>query len=304
MLSLWVSAAILAGLFQSLRSAMQQNHRDQLTVNGAAMVRHLFGLPFVLCVSAIMFAVYDVPLDGLRTPFFGYAFLTAVVQIFGTIALIHSFTERGYLVGSAFSKTEALQAGVVAAVLFGERLGALTWAGLALGVAGVLLVATQGRGFSCRELRSAIRQPAAGYGFAAAALLAATGLLGKEATRLTGMADPLSSALITVTWVMIIQCVIQGAWMLGRDRAGLVSVITGWRTSARIGLVSAAASLCWFAAIALAPVALVRIVGQAEVVFTVWLARAYLKEVPTKAEILGLMMVTGGVILSLLGAGA
>jgi drug/metabolite transporter (DMT)-like permease len=304
MLSLWVFAAILAGLFQSLRSAMQQSHRERLTVNGAAMVRHLFGLPYVLCVTAFVFARYDVPLDGLGFPYFGYVFLAAMVQIFGTIALIHSFTERGYLVGTAFSKTEALQAGLVAALLFGERLGVLAWVGLAVGVGGVLLVATQGRGLSLGELRASMTQPAAGYGLAAAALLAATGLLGKEATGLTGLADPLSSALITVTSVMIIQCFVQGAWMLGRDRAGLASVMTSWRTSTRIGLVSAAASLCWFVAIALAPVALVRIVGQAEVVFTVWLARAYLKETPTRAETAGLILVAGGVILSLLGAGS
>lgn len=302
MLSIWVSAAVLAGLFQSLRSAMQQNHRDQLTVNGAAMVRHLFGLPFVFCITAAVFVAYDVSIDHLGWRFSGYILLTALFQIFGTIALIHSFTDRGYLVGTAFSKTEALQAGVAAGILFGEKLGTLAWTGLLAGVGGVLIVATKGRLLSLRELGASIRQPAAGYGLAAAGLLAATGLVGKEATELTGTANPLVSSLMTVMAVMIAQCILQGGWMLRHDRNGLLSVFSGWRASMKIGLVSAVASICWFAAIALAPVALVRIVGQAEVVFTVWLSRVYLKELPTKSEIVGLILVAVGVILSLLGA--
>ncbi len=301
MLSIWVSAAILAGLFQSLRSAMQQNHRDQLTVNGAAMVRHLFGLPFVLLATLFFFTFQDLEIGRIDPQFLGYILLTAVLQIFGTIALIHSFADRGYLVGTAFSKTEALQAGVAAAILFGERLGALAWIGLVVGVGGVLLVATKGRLLSLGKLGESISQPAAMYGLAAAALLAATGLAGKEATELTGLTDPVASALLTVAAVMIAQCIFQGGWMIKQDRVGLLAVLTGWRPSMKIGLVSAAASICWFAAIALAPVALVRIVGQSEVVFTVWLSRVYLRESPTKAELSGLVLVTMGVVLSLLG---
>lgn len=76
----------------------------------------------------------------------------------------------------------------------------------------------------------------------------------------------------------------------------------GWRHSTQVGLVSALGSISWFAAIALAPVALVRIVGQSEVIFTMWLARFYLKERPGIDEIVGLFLVASGVVLALLGS--
>lgn len=301
-MSLWVAAAVLAGLFQSLRTAMQQKLRHRLTVNGAGMVRHLFGFPFVVAATLLYLALSDQSLPSPTFEFFVYGAGTAVCQIFGTLALIHSFTDRGYLVGTAFSKTEAVQAAVAAAILFDERLSMLTWAGILVGVLGVLVIAIHGRKLTMGELFSSMRQPAAAYGLAAAGLLAATGLIGQEATKLVPTGDTISAALVTVSFVMLLQCLLQGLWMAKYDRAGLRAICSAWRHSTQVGLVSALGSIAWFAAIALAPVALVRIVGQSEVVFTMWFARFYLKERPRIDEIVGLFLVAGGVVLALLGS--
>jgi drug/metabolite transporter (DMT)-like permease len=48
-------------------------------------------------------------------------------------------------------------------------------------------------------------------------------------------------------------------------------------------------------------VALVRIVGQVEVIFTLAFARLYLREKIRPRDALGLFMVSGGVVLALLG---
>lgn len=301
-MSLWVAAAVLAGLFQSLRTAMQQKLRHRLTVNGAGMVRHLFGVPFVIAAALLYLALSGQSLDYPTFEFYVYGAGTALCQIFGTLALIHSFTDRGYLVGTAFSKTEAVQAAVAAAILFDEQLSMLTWAGILVGVLGILVVAVHGRELTIRELLASLRQPAAAYGLAAAGLLAATGLIGQEATQLVPTRDPISAALLTVSFVMLLQCLLQGLWMAKYDRSGLRAICSAWRHSTQVGLVSAFGSICWFAAIALAPVALVRIVGQSEVVFTMWFARFYLKERPRIDEIMGLILVASGVVLALLGS--
>lgn len=301
-MSLWVAAAVLAGLFQSLRTAMQQKLRHRLTVNGAGMVRHLFGFPFVVVALLLYIGLSGQSLPSLTFQFFVCGAGTALCQIFGTLALIHSFTDRGYLVGTAFSKTEAVQAAVAAAILFGERLSMLTWAGILVGVLGVLVIAIHGRELTMREMLASLRQPAAGYGLAAAGLLAATGLIGQEATKLVPTQDPITAALLTVSFVMLLQCLLQGLWMVRYDRTGLRAICSAWRHSTQVGLVSALGSISWFAAIALAPVALVRIVGQSEVVFTMWFARFYLKERPRIDEIMGLLLVASGVVLALLGS--
>lgn len=82
-MSLWVAAAVLAGLFQSLRTAMQQKLRHRLTVNGAGMVRHLFGFPFVIAAALLYLGLSNQSLPCPPLEFFVYGAGTAVCQIFG-----------------------------------------------------------------------------------------------------------------------------------------------------------------------------------------------------------------------------
>ncbi|MFC7554116.1 hypothetical protein ACFQU7_20785 [Pseudoroseomonas wenyumeiae] len=51
-----------------------------------------------------------------------YAAIGGLTQIIGTNLLIMSFGPRGFAVGTAYSKTEAVQGAVLALVLLGERI--------------------------------------------------------------------------------------------------------------------------------------------------------------------------------------
>jgi drug/metabolite transporter (DMT)-like permease len=51
----------------------------------------------------------------------------------------------------------------------------------------------------------------------------------------------------------------------------------------------------------MAPVALVRSVGQVEMVFTLLFSRFYLKEPMKPTDVLGLALIVGGVVLIVLG---
>ena len=53
---------------------------------------------------------------------------------------------------------------------------------------------------------------------------------------------------------------------------------------------------------AAAPAALVRIVGQVEIIFTIAFARYYLRDKVRVQEMLGLLLVAAGVIMALLAA--
>ncbi|MCS6891669.1 MAG: EamA family transporter, partial [Rhodovarius sp.] len=63
----------------------------------------------------------------------------------------------------------------------------------------------------------------------------------------------------------------------------------------------AAGSACWFAGFALAPVALVRAVGQVEILFTLAASRFWLRERLRAAELWGALTLVGGVVLVLIG---
>ena len=57
---------------------------------------------------------------------------------------------------------------------------------------------------------------------------------------------------------------------------------------------------CWFTGFAYAPVALVRAVGQVEILFTLLFSRFYLRESLKRSEVLGLALVVVSVVMILL----
>ncbi|MCW1381641.1 DMT family transporter [Novosphingobium sp. KCTC 2891] len=296
----WLPAALLAGLFQAWRTAIQQQLRSLLSVSGAGFVRYAWGLPFALVLAGGWLWAWRLPVPAMSAGYLAFAAGAGICQILGTVLLIMGFGHRGFVVGTAFAKTEALQAALVAAVVLGERLPGLAWAGIGCGVAGVL--ALMGQGLGPRDAGRALVQPAALCGLGAGALFAMTGVLVKLATaRLAGV-DAVTAALVTLVVVLAIQALLHGGWIAAKEPQTLRKVWQSWRTSARVGLLSALGSACWFTGFALAPVALVRIVGQVEVIFTVLFARRLLGERARVHEVAGLMLVALGVILALLPA--
>ena len=58
----------------------------------------------------------------------------------------------------------------------------------------------------------------------------------------------------------------------------------------------------WFTAFAIAQVALVRSVGQIEIVFTLLFSRFYLNETLKPGDVAGLVLVVAGVLVIVLGS--
>ncbi|MBL0768612.1 DMT family transporter [Sphingopyxis sp. DHUNG17] len=299
---IWLPAALFGGLFQAWRTALQQRLRAELSVSGAVLVRYLFGLPFACLFAAAWLAILGAPVPPLTTAFLAYSSAGAVTQMAGTVLLILSFGHRGFVAGTAFSKTEAIQVALVTALFLDEQLPLLAWAGIIVGVTGVLILALVGQGVTARQAWKAFRQPAALCGLGAGSMFACAAITIKLATAELSGVDTVGSALVALVVVMAIQSSLHLAWASLRDRETLRGVKRSFRTSSQVGLLSALGSACWYIGFAAAPAALVRIVGQVEVIFTIAFARYYLRDKVRVQEILGLLLVAAGVIMALLAA--
>jgi drug/metabolite transporter (DMT)-like permease len=298
---LWLPVTLAAALFQCWRTALQQRLRGQLSVNAAAVVRYLYGVP----VGALLLGVYLLAFGGAFPALNGWFLLLCAAgglgQILGTNLLIMAFGHRGFAVGTAYAKTEAVQGAVLALLLLGERISALAWVGISIGVAGVLWLSLAGRKLSAAELLRATVQPAALCGLASGFFFALTSVLIKAANVALPGEDPILRALVTLVVANVLQTCMQGGWLLLREPDQARAVFATWRSSAQVGALSACGSACWFTGFALAPVALVRAVGQVEILFTLLFSRFYLREQPSRAEIAGALTVVVGVVLVLAG---
>jgi drug/metabolite transporter (DMT)-like permease len=294
---IWLPATLLAGLFQAWRTAVQQRLRAELSVNAAGLVRYLYGLPVGCLLLALYLGWRQEPVAPVGANFLPFAAAGGLAQVLATNLLIMAFGFRSYVVGTAYAKTEAVQGAILASILLGEMLSLVTWAGIGIGVAGVVILSTGGQ----RIRWSDISQPAALCGLGAGFLFALTSVFVKSATFVVDTPDRVQAALTVLVAVQFLQLLMQGSYVFLRERDQILQVFRTWRTSSQVGILAAIGSAFWFTGFATAPVALVRAVGQVEVIFTLAFGRFYLKEPLKRSEAMGLLLVGVGVVAALIG---
>jgi drug/metabolite transporter (DMT)-like permease len=289
-----------AALLQCWRTALQQKLRHLLSVNAAGFVRFLYGAPTALLIY--LGGLWLTGTSPLRpnTTFLLYCAAGGLFQILATNLLIMSFGYRNFAVGTAYAKTEAAQSAVIALIILNEVLKPQAWAGIALGLCGVMTLSLAGRGMKPRDLLAATLQPAALCGLGAGFLFAFTTVFIKLANHALPDPNIVIKALFGVVVTNTMQIVMQGGWLAWREPRELHKTFTTWRSSMWAGTLSAAGSACWFTGFALADVALVRSVGQIEIVFTLLFSRFYLHERLRWAEVSGLVLVVAGVLVIIL----
>jgi hypothetical protein len=97
----WVFVTLVAALFQTWRTALQQRLRGTLSLNAAAVVRYLYGVPFGLLILGTYWGLAGGSFGPVSAGFVGLCALAGLAQIFGTNLLISSFGPRGFAVGTA-----------------------------------------------------------------------------------------------------------------------------------------------------------------------------------------------------------
>lgn len=295
---IWLYATLGAAVFQSWRTAVQQKVRGQLSVNGAGLSRYFYGLPVALLLLALYGWFSGQSLPSIDAAFFGWAIAGGFAQILGTNLLLMAFGYRNFVVGTAYAKTEAIQGALLSLLLLGERLSPMSWGGIGVGVVGVLLLSTGGQKPKLADLV----QPAALCGLGAGLGFTMTSICVKLATREVASDDMILAALVSLVAVQAGQVLMQGGYVIAREPGELGRVIANWRTAAQVGTLASLGSAGWFTGFALAPVALVRTVGQVEVFFTLGFSRLYLGEKVKRSEVLALFCVGAGVMLALAGS--
>ena len=151
-----------------------------------------------------------------------------------------------------------------------------------------------GRGMKPRELLAATVQPAAVCGLGAGFVFAFTTVFIKLGNQSLTGPSLVVRALFTLVVTNVLQILMQGSWLYWRERGELKKAFTSWRSSMWVGTLSGCGSACWFTGFAIAEVALVRAVGQIEIVFTLLFSRFYLKEILRSADVAGLSLVVLG----------
>jgi drug/metabolite transporter (DMT)-like permease len=291
---LWVPITLWAALAQTARNTAQRSLVAQAGTLGATLSRFLYGIPFAACWVLLLQSIpaTATPWPHFHIGYFAWLMVGALGQLAATAFLLAAMKQRNFVVGVAYSKTDALQVALFGAVFLRELPGGWTLVAIALATAGVILlslpqkkVAVEGSAWTGRAAWFGL---ASGAGFA----ISAVGYRG------AALQMPELSAWQAGAWGVLlaqaIQTVLLGSWLLWRSPDSLRATVTAWRVSTIAGAMGALASIGWFTAFAMTTAANVRTLGMVEVVFSYLVSRRFLREKLAPLE-------QGGLVLVLLG---
>jgi drug/metabolite transporter (DMT)-like permease len=291
-MELWIGLTIAAAFLQTLRSSLQKRATGTLSVNGASYLRFCYALPFVWCYLSLLLLERTLPV--LPGEFFVFCLVGGVAQIIGTAALVGSFSHGNFALGTTFSKTEVVLTALVGAVLFSEHLSWLQWAGIGVSFLGVALLSVRG---GLKNI--ATDQRALALGVLAGAGFAISAVCYRAAALSLPSGDFLLRAGATLAITVSLQSVLMGLFLKVREPGELKRVLVNWRSGIWVGLVGAAASAGWFTAMTLVNAALVRALGQVELLFSFAISIWFFRERVQGAEIAGAVLVVLGIWLLL-----
>lgn len=303
-MELWVIISVVAAFLQNLRSALQKYLKGRMGTTGATFVRFGFGAPFALLYLAIMRFGLGHPLPVPNATFLFWAVVVVVTQIAATFLLIHLFSFRNFVVGTAYSRTEPMQAAIIAFLVFSERLSASAVLAIAIAVAGVMLLSVARTAVTPKTLVQSVFSRTAGIGLLSGTLfgLAAVGVRAASLALQPGLPAPDAAmqAAFTLVTVILVQSVVMFVWMVIREPAEIGHIRAAWKPSLMVGFAGATASFCWFFAMTLQHAALVKVVGQVEMIFTIASSAFIFKEHINTREIAGCAAIVTGIVVLLL----
>ncbi len=301
MVELWIPVTIVAAFMQNARSAVQKHLTGRLTTLGATYVRFLYALPFAILYVAALVVLGAKPLPQPNGLFLVYAVLGSVAQIVFTALLMRLFSFRNFAVGTTFSKTEVVQVAILGLLILGDTLTPLATLAVAVAALGVMVLSAGQTSVSARTLVSSLAEKPTLIGLASGAFLGASVVFFRGAALALGYDDAIMAAAFTLAVALLIQTLVMGVYLVRREPATLKAVLVHWRWSLAVGVAGVLASICWFTAFTLQNAAYVRALGQIELIFTFIASVVFFRERTSRAEVVGILMVAGGILLLILG---
>ena len=299
---IWIPITLFAVVMQTVRTAGQKQLTAHLDPISVTLVRFLFGLPFAAVYLLCVVAWSDANLPPLNGTFVVYTALGGVAQIIATVLLIHLFSLRNFAVGTTYARTEAFLTAFIGALFFGEWISVQGWVAIVISVAGVVVLTVARSHVDSGSILGRLWNRAAAIGLASGLGFALASLSIRKASLSFGIDDFLLSAGMTLVLMIILQTLIMVVYVAVRSPAQFAIMARQWRISTFVGLTSALGSIGWFTAVTVERAAYVKALGQVEFLFALAISTLFFRERTTRVELMGMMLVAGGVVILLLAA--
>lgn len=294
----WILVTIFAAFFQNLRSGLQKNLNKDISLVASTYVRFAFCLPFAFILYFSHFQNFEIMRITIQQDnFLFYIFLAAVSQIFFTFLLLYSFQFSNFMIGTTLSKTEVVQIAILEVVILHDRFNFLTIVGIVISTIGVFIFSTKDRNVIFKNLLSKSTLVGLACGFLLALSVVA---FRAAALSLIDLKSGFEMALSTLFFGVSIQTFILTIYIFLFEKEQFKKIYQNKKQSIATGFCGFITTLSWFYVFTFMQAAIVRAVGQIELLFSYISSRYYFKEKIRLIEIIGIIVFVIGVILILM----
>ena len=279
----WILFTLGAVIMQTVRNALQSKLSGSVSTSGVTLSRFILAPPIALVYLLMLYSSSASQLPQFTGPFITVILCASLLQIAATSLMVILFKQKNFATGAGLAKSEALVAGVVGMLFFGSYLTPLGWVGIVIGGIAVFVLSSGNRihGISAKPMV---------LGLACGTCFALTSLLVREASHMLDIQYTLAAAWVLL-WVLCVQAIALSGYILLTKPFVFKQLVNAKKQVLAISTVSCLGSICWFTAMALQHVALVKTLGQLEVLLTLLLSHYWLKNAVTKREIVGLLLI-------------
>lgn len=286
---LWIPITLFASGAQTIRNATQRHIQDEIGTMGATFIRFAFAIPFAAAWFALIFTLTGKPQLTFSSGYFAWLSLGAISQIVGTALMLKAMQGENFTLVTAYVKTEILQVAVFGLVFLGEPLGIPTIFAVAIGTTAVLTLS-----FTHQDRHTVISKlisPGTMYGVASGAAFALSTVGFKGAT-IALSSNYLSAAALTVVLAQLLQTLFMSTHFAIYQKGLMTRILKNWKHSIFVGTSGACASIGWFTAMAIEPIAHVRTFALIEVLMSYVVSRRFFRERLTPIQFLAVISLT------------
>lgn len=279
----WILFTLGAVILQTVRNALQSKLSGAVNTSGVTLSRFILAPPIALVYLLILYSSSASQVPEFSGSFIAVILCASLLQIAATSLMVILFKQKNFAIGAGLAKSEALVAGVVGMLFFGSYLTPLGWAGIVIGGIAVFVLSSGNRlhGISVKTMV---------IGLACGTCFALTSLLVREASHMLNVQHTVAAAWVLL-WVLCVQAITLSGYIAVTKPYVFRQLTNAKKQVLAISTVSCLGSICWFTAMALQHVALVKTLGQLEVLLTLVLSHYWLKNAVTKREITGLLLI-------------
>ncbi len=302
-MELWIPITIAAAFLQNIRSALQKHLTGHLSTTGATFVRFGYGFPVAVTYVAFLHYGMDAPWPQMHARFWGFTMVGGLSQISATFLLVSLFSLRNFTVGTAYSKTEALQAAIFGAVILGDVTSIGATIAIFIGLVGVVVISVARAPRTRNGIVSSLLGKSALIGLASGTCFGLSAVMYRAASlSIAGDGSPgfLMQAGFTLVCVTGFQSIVMIVYMRLREPGQLTAALGQWRMAALVGISGVVASMGWFTAMTIQNVAYVRALGQIELIFTFVASYFFFREKISRTEVVGVILIAACIVILLM----